>query len=208
MLSHTVQQGECVNSIAAAHGFCWETLWKAAQNLELRQERANPNHLLPGDELVIPDRRIGGKAASTEQKHRFRSKVATAVLRLRLLENGVPRRREAWTAEFDGRSQRGTTGTDGEVEIRITPRTPAVTLRLDSGVEYHLALRELDPIDTISGVQGRLNNLGYECGPEDGNESPLLTEAIRQFQADRELLDVNGTIDDNTRAELKEAYGS
>lgn len=208
MVSHTVQQGECVNSIAASHGFFWETIWKASENLDLRQERTNPNHLLPGDELVIPDRRAGDEPVSTEQKHRFRCKVTTAVLKLRLLDNGVPRRNEAWTAEVDGRSQRGTTSADGEAEIRLDPRAPSVTLRLESGVEYELALRALDPIDTDSGVRGRLTNLGYECGALDAGQSPLVAEAIRQFQADHGLLDVNGRMDDTTRAELKEVYGS
>ena len=53
---HTVQEGECVSSIAHDYGLLPNTVWEYEENRTLRELRKNPNVLLPGDVLVIPDK--------------------------------------------------------------------------------------------------------------------------------------------------------
>ena len=42
--------------------------------------------------------------------------------------------------------------------------------------------RRLQPIDTTEGIQRRLNQTGFDAGPEDGIYGPRTTAAVRRFQ--------------------------
>ena len=57
-----------------------------------------------------------------------------------------------------------------------------------------------------SGVQGRLSNLGYDCGDEHGELGPVTRSALRAFQETYEMT-VNGEADSATREKLQEKYG-
>ena len=59
----------------------------------------------------------------------------------------------------------------------------------------------LDPLSTVSGVQGRLANLGYRSGDERGELGPLTKRALRDFRHDHEL-DPTPAIDDEMRSSL------
>jgi len=200
-------QGECVESIAALHGFHWKTVWNHGENRALREDRASPNLLHPGDGLFIPEATPGSDDAATAQRHRYRMKGVPAALKVRLLNNGEPRKSEKWRALVDGKIVDGSTDGDGLAEIRVHPRTEYVRLTLESGVVYNLSLRELDPLETVSGVQARLNNLGYESGAVDGLMGPITSGAVERFQADFPPLEVDGIVGPKTRAKLKEVYG-
>ncbi len=45
-----------------------------------------------------------------------------------------------------------------------------------------LLSRRLAPIDTTMGLQRRLNQAGFDAGPEDDIYGPLTTGAVRRFQ--------------------------
>jgi hypothetical protein len=206
MPQHVVSQGECLASIAAANGFAWKTIWNHPDNADLKAERKNPNVLYPDDVVVIPDKQPKEESVATEQTHRFKRKGVPAMLKICLLNNGQPRKNLSWKANIDGNWQEGNTDSDGNLEIKLEPGCESGLLRLEDGTEYQLQLRELDPVDTVSGVQGRLNNLGYDCGPVDGKQNEPTTEAIKAFQGDCQLK-VDGTISDEFCAKLKEIHG-
>lgn len=206
MPQHVVNQGECLNSIAAGNGFFWKTIWNHPDNADLKDQRKNPNALLPDDVLVIPDKQVKEESCATEQSHKFKRKGVPAVLKIRLLNNGQPRKNYGWKANLGGTWQEGKTDADGNLEIKLAPQCDGGILRLEDGTEYTLGLRELDPVDTTSGVQGRLTNLGYDCAAADGKQNETTTEQIKQFQADYELK-VDGTISEEFCAKLKEVYG-
>src|SRR5678816_4352786 len=187
MPEHVVSQGECLNSIAAEYGFVWKTIWNHADNADLKELRKDPNVLLPDDVLVIPDKKVKEESCATEKSHKFKRKGVPAVLKIRLLNNGQPRKNFGWKANLGGTWQEGKTDGDGNVEIKLAPGCDSGILKLENGTEYQLQLRELDPVDSVSGVQGRLNNLGYDCGEVDGKMNETTTESIKGFQGDYEL---------------------
>ena len=54
----------------------------------------------------------------------------------------------------------------------------------DSQIEYDLTFSHLDPIDEVSGIQGRLKNLNLYHGEIDGDNGPKTKEAIEVFKLD------------------------
>jgi len=207
MPMYVVTQGECINSIAAEHGLFWKAVWDCPENAGLRERRPDPNMLLPGDQVFVPELREENHDAPVEDTHRFKRKGVPATLKVRLLNNGEPRRNEKWTAIVDGKLVKGATDDEGSMSLSLDPRLVSIVLELETGVNYVLKLAELDPLETISGVQARLNNLGYESGTVDGIQGPVTTGAISRFQADNPPLDVDGIMGPKTRAKLKEVYG-
>lgn len=71
---YTVQQGDCILSITHERGFHWETIWNHSSNSALKTLRKNPNVLMEGDVVHIPDLRLKQESGGTEQKHKFKLK--------------------------------------------------------------------------------------------------------------------------------------
>ena len=72
---------------------------------------------------------------------------------------------------------------------------------------FPIDLGYVDPIDQLSGIQCRLNMLGYECGAVDGKNGPITRAAVKAFQKDKSL-QVDGIAGSNTQDKLKESFGS
>jgi uncharacterized Zn-binding protein involved in type VI secretion len=204
-----VRQGECISSIAKDTGHFWDTIWSYPLNKELKQRRADPNVLLPGDAVFIPGRRSREASGSTDQHHKFRRRGEPAMLRLRVLENGRARANEAYELDIDGRVFSGTTDAEGMLAHPIPPDARNARLIIGGGAirdEYVLNLGQVDPVDELTGVQARLANLGYDCGPIDNRLGSQTKWAIEQFQANHQLAPT-GEPDEATRQKLVEAYG-
>ena len=81
---HTVEQGEHLAAIAAAYGFMSSaTVWEHPGNAGLRELRKNPNILLPGDTVFIPDKEKKEVPVAAGKSSRFQ--VAREKLKLRLV---------------------------------------------------------------------------------------------------------------------------
>ncbi len=83
---HQVKQGECISSIAAKYGLFPETIWDDSANADLKKRRGEPNLLLPGDTVVVPDKCAKEESAAAGQRYRFRKKGVPAKFRLRVVE--------------------------------------------------------------------------------------------------------------------------
>ncbi len=207
MPEYTIKQGDCIESIAHKFGHLWQTLWDDSKNADLRKEREEPNVLLPGDIVFVPEKRLKDESGQTDQRHRFRKKSATSMLKMVLMdENDEPRSNESYILIVDDEIISGTTKADGSLKHSIKPNAKNGKLIVgEEQDEYVLKLGGIDPIKEISGVQTRLNNLGFDCGEVDGTLNSKTKEAIQDFQFQYDL-EETGKIDEKTRSKLKEIY--
>ena len=208
---HKVKQGDCISSISYEHGFFPETLWNDPANAQLKKIRKDPNILIPGDVVVIPDKRLKEIGASSSARHRFKKKGVPEKFRLKLLRDGKPRVSVAFRLDIDGALKIGQTNGCGMIETVIPPNAKKglliVTEEGQEDEEYELNLGYLDPITEISGVQMRLHNLEYYCGDMDGILNQATREAIVEFQR-RNGLNPSGQLDEITLQKLEEIHGS
>jgi N-acetylmuramoyl-L-alanine amidase len=203
---YQARAGDCVTSIAFEHGFFPDTIWNHPDNADIKALRGDPNVLLAGDAIIIPDLRTRCEVAATGARYRFRRRGVPHTLRLRILRFGKPRANLAYAIAIDGGPpHEGRTDADGWLSHPITPNARVAVVCLDGKDEYRLDLGTLDPIDTLSGVQGRLRILGLYDGPL-GAETPQSATAVQAFQR-QQGLDATGEIDDPTRARLRVVAG-
>jgi N-acetylmuramoyl-L-alanine amidase len=213
---HSVSQGEHVCGIAANYGFSdYKTIWNHPNNADLKKLRQNPNVLYPGDSLFIPDREIKEYPRATDQSHKFKRKGTTLKLRLTLQDQYEKPIANATCVLTVGAESRTITS-DGSGKINETiPFTASECLLLIQdaeqtpygGAAIPIKIGHLDPIDEISGQQGRLSALGYYWGPIDGLSSPDFLSAVEEFQCEHDLT-VDGICGKNTQAKLKQVHGS
>jgi hypothetical protein len=209
---HTVQQGDSVESIAFQHGMFWETIWNDGKNSQLKGKRHDPNILYPGDIVHVPEKRERQESGASGAKHRFKRKGVPSKFQLHLLRGNKPRKNLKYRMIVDqGNIIEGSTDGDGWIRQPISPSAKKIALTLlpkDQPPETHmLDLSFLDPIDTVSGAQSRLANLGYFAGESTGTLDAASVAAIRGFQKAHDLT-VNGRLDDATLSKLKDAHKS
>ena len=206
-MNYNVNQGDSISSIAFAYGFNWQTIWNHPSNAALKSQRQDPDVLYPGDVVYIPDKTPRIEERPVDAKHTFVKLSTPDRLILRLLRNFEPRANEAYTLVIDGTSINGTTDGDGMVNQPLNPGAQKAQLILDGGNEVHqLALRHIDPVDTISGAQGRLANLGFYSGEITGQMDDATTSAIVSFQTAYQLPQT-GDMDAATQSRLESEYG-
>jgi hypothetical protein len=208
----TLEQGDCLSSVAISHGFAPETVWEHGQNAELRDCRVDPNALLPGDQLFVPEIEEKQEPVQTDTLKTFKLSVGPLRLRVRLTQHGKPRAGEAYELEYDeGSKFNGETDGDGFVDQPLPITALTATLRLDLEAEepeeHLLGLGHLDPHDELTGVQGRLRGLGFYFGEVDGELSARTRAALRRFQTAKGLA-VTGEADEATTGALRDAFGS
>ena len=211
MPDYTVRQGDCLSSIAARYGLDWRSIWDHGKNSQLKRKRNDPNILLPGDVVFVPDKAVKQEDGGTQQRHRFVRKSASAKLRLQLLdEERNPRANLRYILAVDGSLHEGVTDGEGRIETEIPPSARSAKLTVQDGEkqeEFELSLGHVDPISETSGVQQRLTNLGFDCGGESGTIGERTAAALRGFQKQSGLPET-GQIDATTRQNLEEIHGS
>lgn len=128
-------------------------------------------------------------------------------------EQKRPRANVKYLLTIDGVTSEGWTDGEGKIIRPIPPNAQAGHLVVGDATkdeelqEFDLVLGDLDPVETMTGVQQRLRNLGFDPGPIDGEMGPLTSEAIAKFQALCEM-EVTGELDDATRQRLKSDHRS
>jgi hypothetical protein len=213
----TIKQGDTMIRIAHAHGFgTWEVIWNDPANEPLRQRRSEPQVLYEGDTVVIPDKATKVVSCSSNAMHRFQLKSPRCFLRICLKDQwGKPYKDEAYEFSAGGRVWKGRTEPDGIVSVTVPPSTTEGTLKFrpdpdneDAFVTCTVMIGHLDPVSEITGVQGRLNNLGFSCGGENGTIGEKTKQALRFFQLYSSHHDPKGELDEPTRQALLERHGN
>ncbi|MHC4474361.1 MAG: peptidoglycan-binding domain-containing protein [Planctomycetota bacterium] len=205
---YRVRQGDCISSIAYEHGFFPDTIWNDSKNSKLKQDRKDPNVLKPGDEVYIRDKEEKEESCASEERHRFKRKGVPEIFNIQFKIKDEPRANEAYVLDIDGELSEGQTDENGIAEIWIPPNAKKGKISFrDREDEYELDLGGLDPITEISGVQQRLQNMGFYKGDIDGKMSDELEQAIRIIQ-ERNDLEPTGKLDEATRNKIQEEHGS
>lgn len=207
---YIVREGDCVSSIAKDTGHFWETLWNHADNAELKEVRKDPNLLLPGDRVTVPEIVTKQEPGETEARHRFKRRGEPAELRLQILERGEPRANQPFEVDIDGTVHKGTTDPNGNVIAPMPGNAKKAILKVgpeDDQVVYELNLGSVHPISEPGGILQRLTNMGFYDGPVDTKLGPDTEQAIRDFQ-EKFGLEVTGSVDEQTRKKLEEEHGS
>ena len=203
-----VGEGDCLDSIAFARGFYYETVWNHPENRELKDVRKDPFVLRAGDRVFVPEITLKEVTRAPEQRHVFRRKGVPARFTLVLKDGGKVRANEPYRLLVEGRWQEGRTNGEGLLTEFIPPNARSAVLLLGEAEErYEIQLGHVDPIDLISGVQDRLRNLGYYLGESHGILDDATLAALSTFKA-AEGLAGGDSLDDATRDALKAAHGN
>jgi N-acetylmuramoyl-L-alanine amidase len=185
-----------MHTIAAQYGMPWEKIWNAPDNAELKQQRLHPNILLPGDKVVVPELEKSHTPTETQKKHIFKLGRPKLCIRLKLLSEGKALKKIKYQLDIDGNQRLGKTNDDGMLTEFIDPTAVEGILTVSNDPNRHvLHFGYLDPLDTTSGLQGRLNNLGFDCGSVDGDWGANTRGGMQAFQSKNSLSEttkVNG----------------
>jgi N-acetylmuramoyl-L-alanine amidase len=215
MAQHVVQQGECLANIADHYGFAdWRRIYHHPRNSEFKATRPNPSVIYPGDELFIPDRELVPENCPTDQRHTFVTSRGPTYLNLRVQD---PDKQPVADARYcltldNGPEFEGRTDGNGWIKQRIPASAEAGTVKIwpnsedqETVLSWRVRLGHLNPLETVSGIKGRLQNLGYNCGEVNEREDELYQCVVRQFQRDHGLA-VDGIVGPQTRAKLNEEH--
>ena len=213
---HVVEQGEWLAKIARHHGFSdWRRIYYHAANQEFRFLRPNPNVLYPGDRVFVPFRETKSVARSTNLRHKFvltgrRERLELCIVRsTRPVDKDTEKRTQPirYRLRFGADVIEGETDAQGVLRV---DRLPADVSRVVLEIEdqsFDVFIGHLDPASEITGVQARLNQLGYSSGEVDGILGPRTRAALAAFQS-RNGLEVTGQPASETTAKLKELFES
>ena len=214
---HTLLQGETVASLAALHGVTPTALWKHDKNAVLRAQREFPDVLAPDDQLWIPGIQTSTQEAQPNTRYTVRRIGVPAQIRLQFTNlDQSPRPATPYLMALTTRdgapvaNREGETDADGMIIAWVPPSTSSVDIEIGPPTdrEWHtFEIGHLDPVTTVTGVQARLNNLGYQCGEEDGILGPRTRIALEAFQIDTQCTAL-GILDDATRTALRNSHGS
>lgn len=207
--TYTVQAGDYMETIAERFGFRdYHTIYDHPNNGALKTLRPNPHILYPGDRVFIPDKNPGDEPAATDKKHKFVIKAQKIKLMVYVRRNGKPLANQKYTLKVGTQTMNGKTASDGLLQQDIPLGVAVGELTLPGPPSYtrKLNLGFLHPITVLSGVQMRLNNLGFGCGSPTGAQSKPYQSALQSFQKKHSLSNQTGALDKDTVDALRSEY--
>ncbi len=212
MLPYIVCQGDFLAKVAARLGFDAEVVWKDEKNADLRAQRDNPDQLVTGDVLYVPEPTRKWLPLKVGATNAFAAPRPKVKIHLRFVAEGKALANEKYAIE--GEDLKGTTDGDGCIECEIALTTAAVRVRFIERREIYTAhVGHLDPASEPSGARQRLAALGAFGRASAARvamtaiSEEALADALRVFQRTNKL-DVTGELDEATRAKLVDLHGS
>lgn len=217
MTTHTVQPGDNLARIAKQYKIAnWRDIYHHPENAAFRKKRPNPNILFEGDEVFIPEHKQKTVYVRTGANHRFVVKNADPQKLVFRLTDAAGRKLAKVPVVMDvgGTPQQRVSNQSGIVELTIEPPGPEemvldVYASPDTEAPSHCFLIKpgfLDPVDTVSGIQARLNSLGHDCGIADGIYGKKTKAGIESFEQVSNL-PVTGQLGDALYRAVEKAYG-
>jgi hypothetical protein len=137
---------------------------------------------------------------AAEQETKITAKPPTQRLHLKVewdLDEPAANARYELTFREDRKMHRrkGTTDGDGMVDEKLPLWAKQLRLCLwpkdskgrNDCLTMDLGMGHLDPVEDLSGLQARLENLGFHCGDEDGELGPHTQAALKRFRAQHKI---------------------
>ena len=213
MTIHIATIDDTITKIAAAFQFDdFQDIYDHPNNADLRDKRPDPNLLVAGDEVHIPQRPDPvTHQLPTDDYHEITVPILRQTLRFRFHPHaeapydGLQYELKAGLQTFEG-------VVNGVIEHQVSAKLHVATLTVfgigdeAQTVRWTLALGHMDPVETTRGYQARLRNLGFGSDPIDGIHGPKTRAAVRAFQRFADL-DIDGIVGPNTQRKLADAYG-
>jgi hypothetical protein len=211
MKPYVIKEGDFLTKLAHTLGFEATTVWNDAKNAKLKKLRKDPDLLLAGDILFVPDKARKKLSYTKESDNAYVAKVPKIEVTIALEKDGEPIANEEYVLEGLGDDEPKTTDENGNAVIKAPVHVREVVLRFTKRDEvYQIRFGELDPADTPSGARKRLTHLGLYTGvAEQSSEADekQLAAALAEFQR-RNKLKPSGELDDATSKALVDAHGS
>ena len=211
--------------VAKAFGFRnWRTIYNHENNESLRK-RQDPYDLHKEDKVFIPDKQPKDHQCDTNKKHTFTLPTPTRPFSLVLEDDDEDpysdTKYEIWiegkkyVGKNDDPEKVKRTREDGLIYEEV-PVVGKLEVRVwyekggendpDACEKYEIEMGHMDPIDTVEGIQHRLENLGYSCGEDShGTLGTDTKKALKAFQSDWGLKE-SGEIDEDTKAALLQMH--
>lgn len=229
--THKVQNCDHISAIAETYGFHdYDTLWQANAGLQranphilYKGDKQHPE----GDQIQIPEKKEKTESGNTEKTHSFVVQTSGLALRLRILDHTFkPLRQCKYELMIGSKKLTGTTDGEGMIVEDIPRSAEKGSLKVDlpapapAGAasepsptltaRFELSIGALNPIqeqapdgECVSGVQARLNNLGFHSGRVDGDRNEVTKSAIKRF---KQHFGMN-PVDDLSDAALQQKLG-
>jgi hypothetical protein len=166
MEPRTICQGDYLKSLAYELGFDADTVWMDDKNADLRAIRPDPTILLAGDILYIPDqvnRRPVTTPLTTGTTNSFVSDAPTVTVNV-TFEDPHLASQPCTIAELEQQLGGLTTDRRGALQFKVPVTLEVATVTfpgVDGGVTCACRIGHLDPVNTLSGIWQRLQNLGH-----------------------------------------------
>jgi hypothetical protein len=221
MKTHVVRQGDYVAKIAAGEGLTEEAVWNDPANKDLAALRQNPNVLLPGDVLRLPDPPRATSRVTKGSSNAYTALVRPVRVSLAFAHRGEVLAGAAYEVHGLGKVVAGTTDGDGRATIEATTRVDEFVVKFAAQkLAFRARIGHLDPAAEPSGAAHRLANLGHALP----GMSPRLHQQVgglvakgtfaREFETSLKAfqkangLAQSGEVDDETSRGLIDAHGS
>jgi hypothetical protein len=163
MQPYVICEGDYLLKLAFQYGFDADAVWNDEKNADLRAARQDHNILFPSDVLYIPDqidKEPDHKDLAIGTTNAFVSDVPTVPLSIRFTDAQFASQ-PCTIDELEALSGLTTTG-DGLLTfpVPVTMETATINFtELQISCVCHIGA--LDPIDSLSGMHQRLQNLGF-----------------------------------------------
>ena len=211
---YIVRQGDHLARLAFIHGFEAEEVWNHERNAELREMGRTPELLAPGDILYLPVKPKEGLAFSAFTSNRYQARVPRIKVSMvfkddeRTLANEPYEIHGLGTDGSSGPPEQRTTDAEGKIELELPVTTREVTVVFPGpNVAYEVRVGDMDPVAELSGIQKRLENLGFlPRERESAAEGEYVQAAIAAFQK-KHGMSPTGTLDEATSKLLKDEHG-
>jgi hypothetical protein len=213
MRPYVVRQGDYLVKLAFVHGFDAEEVWNDAKNDEIRGRREDHNILAPGDIVYLPVKERKGLPIVKGATNKYTATVPRVEVALVFQDSeGNPMTKEPCEilglGSF-GQTLRETDG-DGQLLLKVPVSTRELTIHFPrKNVTHRVLVGDMDPVDGKSGIQKRLQNIGFwHGGPADdgdGDGDVFMQGALRSFQANSGV-DSSGVLDDATRQAILDTH--